>query len=229
MHSIASAETREAAHRRVDNLLAEGHGQQAIDLARSVVAAGGWIWARDELLGIALIDGGQQLGATELVADGVLTLRDAFADPGPHTAYNIANGENALWEIPLRAHGVAVAMVSSRDHLHAARRTFETVGALSDADPALRVQALVNAANSYDNLGRDLDALALWDRALEIDPSFAMAHGNRGIALAHTTQSAGEHQPRVASQAGGRSTSACRCKSHRSERGRGPSHASTPS
>ncbi len=48
-----------------------------------------------------------------------------------------------------------------------------------------RVQALTNLGNSYDIMGRDVDAIACYDAVLELDPRFGMALGNKGISLLH--------------------------------------------
>jgi hypothetical protein len=46
-----------------------------------------------------------------------------------------------------------------------------------------KCQIYVNAANTLNTLGRFVDALDVWNRAIEIIPSFAMAHGNIGLGL----------------------------------------------
>ena len=46
-----------------------------------------------------------------------------------------------------------------------------------------RCQILTNLANQLDTAGRFVEARAHWTRALEIDPEFWMARGNRGVGL----------------------------------------------
>lgn len=53
----------------------------------------------------------------------------------------------------------------------------------SDLDAVRRCQVHTNLANALNSRGRLVEALAEWDAALAINPSFAMAHGNRGAAL----------------------------------------------
>lgn len=50
-------------------------------------------------------------------------------------------------------------------------------------DTTRRCQILTNYGNLLSNVGRTVDAIALWDRALGIAPRFAMARGNRGFGL----------------------------------------------
>ncbi|OLU17772.1 hypothetical protein BVH01_10465 [Pseudomonas sp. PA1(2017)] len=44
-------------------------------------------------------------------------------------------------------------------------------------------QILTNHANLLNTVGRTIDAIAIWDKALKIIPGFAMARGNRGVGL----------------------------------------------
>ncbi|MER8606004.1 LA2681 family HEPN domain-containing protein [Mesorhizobium sp. M1233] len=50
-------------------------------------------------------------------------------------------------------------------------------------DKVRRCQILTNHANLLHEVGRSIDAIAVWDEALKIIPSFAMARGNRGSGL----------------------------------------------
>lgn len=46
-----------------------------------------------------------------------------------------------------------------------------------------RVQSLTNLANTLSHIGRSLDAIEYYDRAIDILPTFAMAIGNRAFAI----------------------------------------------
>jgi len=48
-----------------------------------------------------------------------------------------------------------------------------------------RCQILTNLANQLDKIGRFIDAIEIYDRALDLNGEFGMARGNRGIALSH--------------------------------------------
>lgn len=50
-------------------------------------------------------------------------------------------------------------------------------------DKVRRCQILTNQANLLNMVGRTIDAVAVWDAALEVIPNFAMAWGNRGCGL----------------------------------------------
>lgn len=55
----------------------------------------------------------------------------------------------------------------------------------SAAEHYRRCEILTNLGNLLSHLGRSIEALELWRRALEIDPEFWMARGNLGSGLAH--------------------------------------------
>lgn len=55
---------------------------------------------------------------------------------------------------------------------------------LAASGPVGRAQILTNLANTLNSLGRSIEALELYDQALDQIPRFAVALGNRGIARA---------------------------------------------
>ena len=64
------------------------------------------------------------------------------------------------------------------------RRALRSAG-FEALDPIRRCQILTNLANQFDTAGRFVDAQEYWTRALEIEPRFWMARGNRGRGLMH--------------------------------------------
>lgn len=70
------------------------------------------------------------------------------------------------------------------------REIFHLRSALqSDGFPKLikerQCQILTNLANILNTIGRFVEAIEYWNRALYILPSFSMAHGNRGYGLSY--------------------------------------------
>lgn len=190
---INSEQTRQRAH-QVATELRHKNPRGALDYVAGLGASEQWRWALLELKGVTGIDAGFDLGDVAEVRRGVGLLKSAFSgDLHPTTAYNVANGENARWELVLKQDGLVAAIEREGKSLHAARRVWEQIGRDPKADPNLRAQALVNAGNSYDNLGRGHEGIRLYDEALGVVPGFAMAHGNRGKALMLTLPFASEH------------------------------------
>jgi LA2681-like HEPN len=198
---IDSPVARETAHHELAGLLTAGDGRAAIAYTRGLTASAEWVWARDELRAVTLIDVGSRDGRIGDVEQGLDLLRTTFPNPTPETAYNIANGEDAIWQHLVRPHNWAGALAKARKRQAAARATYAEVGQDLRVDQALRVQALVNLGNSYDNQGRDLDALAAWRAARAIAPDFAMADGNIGVALHGIASFAAPHQGMILLQA----------------------------
>lgn len=54
---------------------------------------------------------------------------------------------------------------------------------------ARKCQIYTNLGNQLNAVGRFVEAIECWDRALEIEPDFAMAHANRAIGFVHYAQS----------------------------------------
>lgn len=119
----------------------------------------------------------------------------------PGVAYNIANTENELWLLAVKRDGRVGALESARSHLHRARALFSQVGSDSKAEQHLRVQALTNLGNTYDHMGRDIDALDSYERAIAIDPMFGMALGNKAVALIGIAPHMGTHRHAILSPA----------------------------
>jgi tetratricopeptide (TPR) repeat protein len=64
------------------------------------------------------------------------------------------------------------------------RRAVQHAGFV-ELDPMARAQVYTNLGNIMNQVGRFIEAIEYWDRALAAVPKFAMASGNRGIGLAH--------------------------------------------
>ena len=62
------------------------------------------------------------------------------------------------------------------------RRAAQKEGLAAQPD-GRQCQILTNLANCYDTTGRVVDAIWNWDLALQVDPSFGMARGNRAAGL----------------------------------------------
>jgi hypothetical protein len=145
-------------------------------------------------------EGGRQLCDRALTARG-RDLWQSLVGQAPGGGYNLANAEQALFELAVGELGYLAAFEQEHGHLSRARRGYEAVAVDEAVPDDLKLQALTNLGNSYDLMGRDLDALTPWQRALAIDPNFVMAHGNIGVALAGVAPFMSEHAPTVANEA----------------------------
>jgi tetratricopeptide (TPR) repeat protein len=75
------------------------------------------------------------------------------------------------WEQPDRQEQI-LALFMARNH-----------EGFAGLDKVRRCQILTNLGNQFNQVGRFVEAIELWDSALEIPPNFAMAHGSRGSGL----------------------------------------------
>ncbi len=90
------------------------------------------------------------------------------------TLSHIANIRRSWsWEQPERQ---AELLALSRASNHAG---------FASLDKVRQCQILTNHANLLNTVGRTIDAIATWDAALRIIPSFALARGNRGCGLGY--------------------------------------------
>ena len=143
------------------------------------------------------IDGGAQLKRIDLIEKGANILRDLASHNSAEILYNLGSAELESWEIATRKSGLGAAWSEKRRHLHEAREFFNRVAEDENASVELRLRALTDCGNSYDIVGRYLDALNCYERAIRIDPSFGMALGNRGTMLLRVAPLMGEHESHV--------------------------------
>jgi len=98
----------------------------------------------------------------------------AKAPNDPELFYDVANGYQVLIESAMQAD--PGAGFDCEDMIKQALRYF---GKADQTDP----RVVTNLGNLLDTLGRPVEAIACYERALALDPTFAMALGNKGMAL----------------------------------------------
>lgn len=87
--------------------------------------------------------------------------------------YDIANGYQTMYEIATEDSPAAAYTEEAK--LKSAIKYFEKAG----NHPTV----LTNLGNLYDYIGRPVEAIRLYDKALRIDTEFGMAMGNKALAL----------------------------------------------
>lgn len=194
---IKTAADASAAGARVTALLDGGDAAGAIAFANEIRGDDALV---TQLRAYAYTEGGRQLGECSTTARG-RDLWEGLAGSTADGGYNLANAEQVLFELAVGKLGHLGALENEHEHLARTRRGYEAVAADPAVPDDLKLQALTNLGNSYDLMGRDLDGLAAWERALTIDADFAMACGNVGVALAGVAPFMGEHAPTVVNDA----------------------------
>ncbi len=148
-----------------------------------------------QVLAGALTDCGAELVSAEMVAEGLRMWRELRVTLNdPRVDYNVANALFGSWSLRSRASSSFDAWEVGHAELREARTTYLRIMSDAGARAELRVQAAVNLANSYDELGRTVEAVDMYDRALAISPRFGMALGNRGMALMRLARTTRTHR-----------------------------------
>ncbi|MFZ7320556.1 LA2681 family HEPN domain-containing protein [Comamonas jiangduensis] len=124
----------------------------------------------------------------------ILDSRQLSDDHAVVTHYYKANAYGALAGIH---HGKSNALTLRWNCTDTLKQMFHLNSAIShkgfDAqNPVLQCQILTNYGNLLKEVGRVIDAIAQWDRALSILPNFGKARGGRGLGLARYTSLQGE-------------------------------------
>ena len=182
-------------------LSSEGSVKKAVTLAEALVPGQGQETNVEQLCAYTYADAGIRLKDSSLMAKGL----QAFSKLDPKTSetasYDLASIQLHLWQLAVKQSGLGNSWLSKRSHLHEARRLFDGVADDEDAEIELRIKALTDCGNSFDIVGRYLDALDYYEHALKLDPYFGMALGNRGITLLNVAPLMGGHESHVLSQA----------------------------
>lgn len=183
----------QAAQLEATALLDAGNPSGAVALADDCIPTSDQELNVTHLRAALSTDGGLSLGQRDLVERGMALWQQIGPDSHPAIAYNLANAEMAIYNLAVKEGDLSTVFERERHYLRSARTRFDRIGTEKSAPQKLRLQALTNAANAYDIVGRYVDALDCYDRALAIDPNFGMALGNRGIALHSSAPFMGEH------------------------------------
>jgi len=173
-------------------MLDQGQISEAVEFAETLEGEQALV-ARFQAL--VFTEAGSLAGDTALLQRGAEGWRKLDDEADPIVSYNLANAELELWNLASKGHRYVTAFETAHQHLRKARNLFERVGWDAECPTNLRVQALTNLGNSFDNLGREHEAYRCWSEATRLDPSFGMAHGNVGMALAHVAGLLNQHAP----------------------------------
>lgn len=136
-----------------------------------------------------LIDIGDSLGKSDIVQEGIERI-EAVLDKGeyghPGVLYNVANGYSNLCNIMRRSKGKVYRLDPDDTPLLQAKHYYrKAIKTIDQANRGLRAQLWVNYGNCLSGLGRTVDAISAYDRALQAVPDHCMAKGNLAIELYH--------------------------------------------
>jgi tetratricopeptide (TPR) repeat protein len=177
------------AYREANRLLDAGKYREALELAETI--------GQPELRAAILIDAGFAVSKSGPIREGITLYEDALRAPKSLFSrgcllYNAANGYSALYTLRRRT---AAALVPPNDeNLRRAKRLFREALAEKDGMSAdLRPEMWVNYGNCLAQLGRGIEAIDCYQRALTEEPTNGMATGNLGVELEHVAEITGRY------------------------------------
>lgn len=144
-----------------------------------------------------LIDIGFGLRDSTVVSEGIESgeqlLRDqSYQKRAANIKYNLANGYSCLHKLTKRAE---LSAIPQSENLQRAKTYYrDSLDAVAETALELKKQILVNLGNCYGMLGRGVEAIDLYEEALEIDPAFSMATTSRAMALKYFADVSGEYR-----------------------------------
>ena len=163
---IDSIEAYEQVRRNLSHLLSEeGSASAAVGLSEALVAGQGQEMNLKNLRAWTYTEAGIRLKDRELMEEGVRVWSELEARASATISYNLASAQLHLWQLAVEQVGLGDAWLEKRSHLHEARRLFTSVAEDEDAETELRLKALTDCGNSFDIVGRYLDALGYYERA----------------------------------------------------------------
>jgi tetratricopeptide (TPR) repeat protein len=126
--------------------------------------------------------------ALERALDIARTVKGKLSGPKGTAAFHFCLG--LLWDELRRLRRTAdgASHEWKQPELEEANRAFRAAhagGGFARLHPHMQCQVLTNIGNHFDRVGRFVEAVDFWDRALAVDPRFGMAIGNRGIGLSN--------------------------------------------
>jgi len=149
-----------------------------------------------------LIDIGFGLKNSKIVKEGIVTgeklLKDSFYEnQKTNLYYNCANGYTSLYHLEYDRERDAKQIVDNENLQNAKCNFREALKETNHFDSKFRSQLWTNYGNCLDSLGRGVEALYAYDKALKIDPGFPMALGNKAIGLRFFADISGTYREAV--------------------------------
>jgi hypothetical protein len=145
-----------------------------------------------------LIDIGAASEEQQIIQEGIDLIRDDFkkiASDDKYAAiahYNLGNGYSDIFNIKRRQEPFAACFGDTE--LNLARSHYVRALKYRTEDAFLTSKIWVNLGNCFDAMGRVLDALECYEKAIALEPNHGMALGNKGLGLYYYATVAGEHQ-----------------------------------
>ncbi|MBM4241919.1 MAG: tetratricopeptide repeat protein [Euryarchaeota archaeon] len=162
-----------------------GDYRDALNLAYEIKNTFGPHYYVSDVVSCLLIDLGLPLGEESITKEGIELLENDFEK----IIQNEINASNAYYNLANGYYSVFSFKWKKKPYFNCFKET-ELDQVKINLRKALeynsqKPEILVNLGNCYDHLGRRIDALECYEKALELKSDHAMALGNKGIALCY--------------------------------------------
>ncbi len=200
MHDQRLIELRDEANK----VIYLGDIEKAVDIINMIKAIGPSPGVSYIASGL-LIDLGYINHDASIIEEGVNILKSDIAniikDHGyaPSAFYNLGNGYSSLYS--LKAREERISLLFKKSELDEAIKYYAKALEYDSKDRLLRSRIFVNLGNCYDSLGRSLDALDCYERALKIKPDHGMAYFNKGETLNYFASFSYKHEASLRKEA----------------------------
>jgi len=183
-----------ARYSECEKLLLEGRYKEAFLLANDI--------SDPACRAAILIDAGYQLKKPNALREGIRLFEETLNETVSRETmlsrssvlYNIANGYSSLYSLR-KAKRRAYPVPPNDDDLRLAKIKYrQALSALHKETPSYRTKLWVNYGNCLSQLGREIEAIDCYRRALDEDPENGMASGNLGVGLYHVTRIMGKYK-----------------------------------
>jgi hypothetical protein len=136
-----------------------------------------------------LIDIGHNLKDCELIKNGIVEAEKSLSlvkgkTEKAYLHYCLANGHLGLFELEENKGADGYKIIPKSENLYKAKQHLRlsiSKGEFDNSD--LKGQIYVNLGNCLDTLGRGVEAIDLYDKAISVNNKFSMAIANRAMAL----------------------------------------------
>ncbi|MBU1033164.1 hypothetical protein KJ937_04530 [Patescibacteria group bacterium] len=149
-----------------------------------------------------LIDIGNDLRDVKVIGEGInigeqTLLKTNNNKTKAYLHYCLANGYTSLYQLTETMGGIADRTIPQSENLSQAKNHLLQATDIEIDDPNLEVQLLVNLGNSLDTLGRGIEAIHAYNKALRLSKNFPMAVVNRAKALRAFAEISDKHRPSI--------------------------------
>jgi hypothetical protein len=146
------------------------------------------------------IDLGSDLNNETLIREGIICGEQLLLLPEHRTSaariqYNLANGYDSLYKVTEYGHFAAI--LTSENLQRAKDLLRDALNRIPDDAESLKERILINLANCYDQLGRGVESIQIYEQVIAVNPKNPMAIGNRAQALVNFARISGEYREAI--------------------------------